>query len=55
MISPVGLILRLPVWDQPRGDSIFEDEDWWELPEHHSDETSALKNGREYEPSEINQ
>jgi len=28
----VGLILRLPIWTQLRGDSLFSDEDFWEIP-----------------------
>jgi len=27
-----GLILRLPIWDQPRGEQIFDDEDYWLMP-----------------------
>jgi hypothetical protein len=30
-MSP-GLILRLPIWDQPRGEQIFDDEDYWLMP-----------------------
>lgn len=28
-----GLILRLPIWNQPRGNQIFDDEDYWMMPE----------------------
>lgn len=28
----VGLILRLPIWTQLRGDSLYNDEDFWEVP-----------------------
>lgn len=28
-----GLILRLPIWDQPKGDQVFDDTDYWEMPE----------------------
>jgi len=24
-----GFILRIPIWDQPSGDQIFDDEDFW--------------------------
>ena len=28
-----GLIMKLPVWDAPKGESLFDDSETWELPE----------------------
>ncbi|KAK2142625.1 hypothetical protein LSH36_932g01097, partial [Paralvinella palmiformis] len=28
----VGLILRIPFWDQPTADEVFDDADFWEVP-----------------------
>ncbi|KAI8515252.1 hypothetical protein Bbelb_078430 [Branchiostoma belcheri] len=36
-----GLLLRLPIWDHPEKDSLYEDEDYWEIPE----EETADMNG----------
>lgn len=41
-LFPQGLLLRLPIWDQPKADQVFDDHDYWELPEEgvpHSDVT----------------
>ena len=27
-----GLILRIPFWDQPTADEVFDDADFWEVP-----------------------
>ena len=27
-----GLILKLPIWDQPEDEDIFEDDPFWEIP-----------------------
>ena len=27
-----GLILRIPIWDQPDADEVFDDSDFWEMP-----------------------
>ncbi len=29
----VGLILRLPFWNRPHGEQIYDDEDFWEIPD----------------------
>ena len=32
IIISAGLILRIPIWDQPRGHQIFDDENFWMMP-----------------------
>ena len=32
MFSP-GIILRIPVWNQPKDDQVFDDTDYWEVAE----------------------
>jgi hypothetical protein len=49
-----GLFLRLSIWDQPRGEQVFDDSSYWTVPDdgfplmgdggHHG-------NGTELEPS----
>src|SRR6218665_646282 len=34
-----GVLLRLPIWNQPRNDEVFDDQFLWELP---TDSTSSL-------------
>lgn len=50
-----GFLLKLPIWGQPKGEQIFDDTDFWEMPEDgfpgsqshdHSPERS-LENGSE--------
>jgi len=33
-----GYILKLPIWDEPRGGSLFEDAVWWETPDDFNEE-----------------
>lgn len=42
--SITGVILRLPIFDQPHGEQLFDDEDFWVLPtdDHKSDASSSV-------------
>ncbi|CAH1245695.1 RHAG [Branchiostoma lanceolatum] len=40
-----GLLLRLPIWDHPEKDSLYEDEDYWEIPEEESAEMNGSLEG----------
>jgi hypothetical protein len=46
-----GLIIRIPIWDQPTAEETFDDSDFWEMPnqgvptEVLVDEKDYAKNG----------
>jgi len=29
----MGLLLRIPIWNRPHGEDIYEDEPWWRVEE----------------------
>jgi len=42
VIITSGFILRLPVWDQPRGGDLFDDESFWLMPPVSIEDTHSV-------------
>ncbi len=67
LILCVGFVLKLPIWGQPEEDQIFDDTDFWDIPEdgfpaehperfgaiHAANHERSLENGRDYHPSHL--
>ena len=38
-----GLILRIPIWSRPKDEGLFEDSEYWDLPEEYGTEDLSHK------------
>jgi len=48
-----GLLLRIPIWQQPKIQQIFDDSSYWELPDEGFPSTGLDKNANEQASADV--
>jgi hypothetical protein len=46
MLPLTGLILRVDIWNRPKQEHLFEDLDWWEVPDGYPPEPRTEKDSQ---------
>ena len=41
-VFPTGLVLRLPIWSRPHQSKLFEDTEFWEVPDGYPPEPPTM-------------